>query len=55
VLAQFEEYCFVEKPRVEITSLEDQIGLYGALAVGRSAMTSGVAHEESEQMKQVQD
>jgi glucokinase len=55
VFQQFEEYCFVDQPTVQITPLEDQIGLYGALAIGRAANKNAARDSESEVVKQVQD
>ncbi|WP_436935051.1 ROK family protein [Halovenus marina] len=55
VLPHFEEYCFVDQPAIEMTTLEDQIGLYGALAIGRNADKNAVRGTESEVVKQVQD
>jgi hypothetical protein len=55
VVQRFEEYCFVDQPAVQITPLEDQIGLYGALAIGRVADRNAVRGTESEPPKQVQD
>jgi glucokinase len=55
VVQRFGEYCFVDQPDIEITSLEDQIGLYGALAIGRTEGRNVVRGTESEVATQVQD